>query len=363
MREALINLEAISANVAHLSALVETDHCLVVVKANAYGHGAVASARAALAGGADWLGVADITEARELRDGGIAAPVLAWLHGSDADLAGAVAAEIDLGVNSFAQLERVATATGTANVHLKFDTGLGRNGVAPQDRAGVIQRAVECEKAGAIRVRGVFSHLADAGAAADLDQVSRFDGILDEVRAAGLSPELVHLAATAGAVRVPRARYTMVRIGVGAYGLSPFPDGNSAAIGLRPAMTLSAELVSVKRVAAGTGVSYGHDYVARRDTTLALVPLGYADGIPRRASGRGPVSINGETFSIAGRVAMDQFVVDIGDLPAREGDRAILFGDPEVGVPSASDWAVASETINYEIVTRIGHRVSRRYTS
>ncbi len=363
LREALINLSAISANVAHLRTLAPAQHTLVVVKANGYGHGAVPSARAAIDGGADWLGVADIAEALELRAAGIAAPVLAWIHGSSAEFSAAVASGVDLGVNSLSQLERVAAASGTAHVHIKFDTGLGRNGVAPGDRAAVIERAAALHSSGQIVVRGVFSHLADAGATADLDQVATFETILAEVRAAGLEPEFVHLAATAGAVRVPSARFTMVRIGVGAYGLSPFSDGDSAAIGLVPAMTLSAELVSVKRVAAGTGVSYGHDYVAPRETSVALVPLGYADGIPRHASSRGRVSINGHLFTIAGRVAMDQFVVDVGDALVREGDRAVAFGDPATGVPSATDWALAADTINYEIVTRIGHRVTRRYES
>jgi alanine racemase len=361
LREALINIEAISANVHHLRALAATEHTLVVVKANAYGHGAVHAARAAVDGGADWLGVADIDEALELRAAGINAPLLAWIHGSGADFAAAITAGIDLGVNNVGQVDRAAAASGIANVHIKFDTGLGRNGVAPADRAAAIQRAASLERAGHIRVRGVFSHLADAGAEADLAQVAAFESILAEVRAAGLTPEFVHLAATAGAVRVPEARFSMVRIGVGAYGLSPFADGDSAAIGLTPAMTVSAEIVSAKRVAAGSGVSYGHDYVTPTETTLALVPMGYADGVPRHASGRGPVSINGERFRVAGRVAMDQFVVDVGDASVVEGDRAVLFGDPATGIPSATDWAMAADTINYEIVTRIGHRVSRRY--
>jgi alanine racemase len=362
LREAFVNLEAISGNVEHLRGLAQTEHTLVVVKANAYGHGAVPSARAALEGGADWLGVADIDEALELRAAGITAPLLAWIHGSGADFAAAVTAGIDLGVNNVGQAERIAAASGVANVHVKFDTGLGRNGVAPIDRSATIERVAELEQAGLIRVRGIFSHLADAGTDADLAQVAAFESILAEVRAVGLAPEFVHLAATAGAVRVPGAQFSMVRIGVGAYGLSPFADGDSTAMGLTPAMTVSAEIVSVKRVSAGTGVSYGHDFVAQRETTLVLVPMGYADGIPRHASSRGPVSINGERFVVAGRIAMDQFVVDVGDATVAEGDRAVLFGDPAMGVPSASDWASAADTINYEMVTRMGHRVSRRYT-
>ena len=190
-------------------------------------------------------------------------------------------------------------------------------------------------------------------------QVARFRALLDQARAAGLDPELVHLAATGGALSLADAAFSMVRIGIGAYGLSPF-DG-SAGVPLTPAMELRGEIVSAKRVPAGSGVSYGHTYVTSQETTLALVPLGYADGIPRHASNAGPVSINGSTYPVAGRVAMDQFVVDVGDAPVRAGDTAVLFGDPATGVPSATDWANAADTIDYEIVTRIGHRVKRRY--
>jgi alanine racemase len=360
LREARIDLGAISRNVETIRAAVGTD-VMVVVKANGYGHGAVEAARAALAGGAVSLGVVEIDEALALRAAGIDAPILSWLHGRGADFSAATAAGIEIGVNHFDQLERVAAASGPSAVHLKVDSGLGRNGANPADCAALFEAAVRHERAGRLRVRGFFSHLANAGEDADAAQVTRFSALLDQARAAGLEPETVHLAATAGALRVPESRFSLVRIGVGAYGLSPFDDASSADLGLVPAMTLSAEIVSVKRVPAGSGVSYGHDYVTGRETTLALVPIGYADGIPRHASGNGPVSINGRRFTLNGRVAMDQFVVDVGDAPVAVGDRAVLFGDPATGVPSATEWADAAGTINYEVVTRIGNRVAREY--
>ena len=361
LREARIDLGAIGRNVETIRRGMGGTDVMVVVKADGYGHGAVESARAAVEGGAVALGVVEIDEALALRAAGIAVPVLAWLHGSGADFAAATAAGVEIGVNHVEQLERVAASAGTAVVHLKVDSGLGRNGASEAECAAFFAAAARHESAGRIRVRGFFSHLANAGERADDAQVDRFTAMLAQAVATGLDPEVMHLAASAGALRLPGARFGLVRVGVAAYGLSPFDDASSADLGLVPAMELSAEIVSVKRVAAGSGVSYGHDYVTARETTLALVPVGYADGIPRHASGAGPVSIGGETFRVSGRIAMDQFVVDVGDHPVAVGDRAVLFGDPATGVPSATDWADAASTINYEIVTRIGARVARRY--
>jgi alanine racemase len=364
MREALIDIGAISHNVSELRAVAGVD-AMVIVKANGYGHGAVESARAALAGGATWLGVVDIPEALQLREAGITAPVLAWLHDEQSDFASAIGAGVDLGVNHRAQLEQIAAASGgssIAHVQLKVDTGLGRNGIPESDWAEIFDRASELERAGTIRVRGIFSHLANAGETEDAAQLDKFSAALELASVSGLTPELVHLAATGGAIRVPAARFNLVRIGIGAYGLTPFEDGGALEVALRPAMQLSASIVSVKRVPAGSGVSYGYSYRTTGETTLALVPLGYADGIPRLASNTGPVSINGGHHTVSGRVAMDQFVVDVGDSPVKIGDRAVLFGDPAIGLPTADDWAAAANTINYEIVTRIGPRVLRRYT-
>lgn len=361
VREALVDLGAIARNVATMRAAAGDTPVMVVVKANGYGHGAVPSARAALAGGAEWLGVVDIAEGLELRAAGIRAPILAWLHDPAADYAVAVENNIDVGINYVAQLEQVAAIAGRANVHIKVDTGLSRNGVPEHEWGLIFAAAADHERAGRLAVRGVFSHLANAGEAEDAQQVAGFQRALEAATAVGLTPHVTHLAATAGAIRVPAARFGLVRIGIGAYGLSPFADEQPRELGLTPAMQLSAIIASVKRIPAGSGVSYGYDYVTERETTLALVPLGYADGVPRHASGTGPVSINGVTYRVSGRVAMDQLVIDVGDAPVAIGDRAILFGDPISGVPSAADWAQAAGTINYEIVTCIGSRVTRRY--
>ena len=361
MREALVDLSAIRENVAAIRALADDHPAMVIVKADAYGHGAIPVARAALDAGAAWLGVVDLDEAAALRAAGIDAPILSWIHDPAADFAAAVELGIDLGVNYAEQLEAVAAAPGVAVVQFKLDTGLGRNGLTEAEWAPVFDRAAELERLGRIRVRGVFSHLASAGDDNDHVQLARFARALGVARAAGLAPELVHLTATGGSLTLPEARFDLVRIGIGAYGVTPFEAGEQLPVTLRPAMQLSAAIVSVKRVPAGMGVSYGHSYVTERETSLALVPLGYADGIPRHASNLGPTSINGERYRVAGRVAMDQFVVDVGDADVTPGDRAILFGDPATGVPSADDWAAAAGTINYEIVTRIGPRVTRRY--
>jgi alanine racemase len=361
-REARIDLDAVRSNIAVLRETTAPAQTMAVVKANAYGHGAVEVAHAVVDAGAEWLGVADLGEARALRSAGIDAPLLAWLHGSDADFEGAVAAGVDLGLSTASQLERAAATSGIAFVQLKIDTGLSRNGFDDRECAAIIERAAEHERAGRIHVRGVFSHLANAGADEDRAQLDRFRAVLEQVEAAGLAPELRHLAATAGALRIPDARFDLVRVGLGVYGLSPFEGEDSASLGLTPAMELSAEIAAVRRVPAGTGVSYDYSYRTEGESTLALVPLGYADGIPRRASSVGPVSINGGVYRVSGRVAMDQFVVDLGRDTAAVGDRVVLFGNPADGVPSADDWASAADTINYEVVTRIGARVTRSYT-
>jgi alanine racemase len=376
LREARIDAGAISHNVRVLREYLGTDHTMAVVKAAGYGHGAVTAARAALAGGADWLGVAGIEEALELRAAGIDEPILAWLHDPAADFTEAIGAGIDIGVSYLAQLDRVGGTSVSgpgaqrmpATVQLKVDTGLSRNGAGADEWPEFFAAAAAHEAAGRLRVRGVWSHLANAGESEDRAQLEAFDRAIALARASGLDPELLHIAASAGAISVPESRYNLVRLGIASYGLSPFDGGQldggqldavPAGIDLRPALELSAAIASVKRVPVASGVSYGYTYRTGGETTLALVPLGYGDGIPRHASGRGPVSINGTTYRIAGRIAMDQFVVDVGDDPVSVGDRAILFGDPADGVPSATDWADASDTINYEIVTRLGGRIER----
>ncbi|WP_439591780.1 alanine racemase [Microbacterium sp.] len=365
MREATIDVGAITANVRHLRRLTESE-VIAVVKADGYGHGAVRSAVAALEGGATRLGVADIGEAMALRRGGIMAPVLAWLHAPGTSFGEAASVGIELGISSYDQLQAAAAAASgdrPVGVHLKLETGLSRNGIAPADYRIVFAEAARLERIGRLRVIGLFSHLSNASDADDRAALRVFHDGVEVAATAGLAPPLRHIAATHAAIALPEARLGCVRVGIGIYGLSPFADRSSADLGLRPAMTLRGSVVAVRRVPEGTGVSYGYDHRTVGETTLALVSLGYADGVPRQASGRGPVRIGDADFRVAGRIAMDQFVVDVGDHPVAVGDEAVLFGDPTLGAPAADDWAAAASTVNYEIVTRVGPRVPRRWVS
>ncbi len=357
-REAQIDLEALASNLAVVREIVAPSLVMGVVKADAYGHGVALVAPALADAGIDWLGVADISEALALRAAGVRTPVLAWLHGHATDFRPALEAGVDLGISSLDQLERAAAA-GRAVVHLKVDSGLSRNGIAPGDWAAVFDRAAVLEASHGIRVRGIFSHLSNASSVDDARQLGVFEQAVAQARAAGLDPELRHLAATQAAIEQPAMRLELVRVGIGLYGLPPAPSVTSAALGLRPVMQLRGSVAAVRRVPAGTGVSYGYTHRTEHETTLALVPLGYADGVPRAASSRAAVSINGQRCPVVGRIAMDQFLVDAGELPVRVGDEVVLWGDPADGVPSAEEWASAADTINYEIVTRVGPRVAR----
>lgn len=365
MRVAEISLPAIRHNVERLRDLTG-GAVIVVVKADGYGHGAVIAAEAAFAGGATMVATADLEEALALREGGVSGPLLCWLHGVHTDFAAAVAADIEIGVSHSQHLEAVAAAAiaqgQTATIQFKIDTGLSRNGAAPEEWQPLFQRAAELERAGVLRVRGVFSHLANAGDENDRAQATRFDAAVDMLRATGIDPEMIHLAASAATLRSPHLHYNTVRVGVAAFGLSPFPDTTSAQLGLVPAMTLRSEVVALRGVPAGTGVSYGFNHVCETATTLALVPIGYADGMPRALNGAGAwVTIAGEHRPIVGRIGMDQFIVDVGPLAGRLqlGDPVILFGDPELGNPPVEIWAGLMRTINYEIIVGIGSRVHR----
>ncbi|MGO2748118.1 alanine racemase [Microbacterium sp.] len=361
-REATIDMDAIADNTRHIRRVTGVD-VIAVVKANAYGHGAASAAVAALSGGATRLGVAEIAEGLDLRRQGITAPIVAWLHEPGQRFETAAANRIEVGISSFDQLEAAgaaAGAEGVVDVHLKLETGLSRNGIPPRDWGRVLAEAARLERIGRIRIIGLFSHLSNASPADDRDALARFEEGTAAATSVGIHPQIRHIAATAAAIDLPETRLDAVRIGIGLYGLSPFDDRSSAELGLRPAMTLRGAVAAVRRVPAGAGVSYGYDHRADRDTTLALVPLGYADGIPRQASGRGPVAIGGRRFAVTGRVAMDQFIVDVGDTPVSVGDEVTIFGDPTLGAPSATEWANAAGTINYDIVTRIGNRVPRR---
>jgi len=364
--EAVVDLAAIRANVATLKAATPAE-VMAVVKADGYGHGLLESARAALAGGATWLGTAMIDESIALRDAGITAPALAWLWtpGEIETVRRALATDIDLSVSSQWQLDIVRLAAADLDlvprVHLKIDTGLSRNGAYVGDWADLLAAVAKAQAAGELEVAGVWSHFAYAdepGHPMIAQQIEAFRDALAAASRVGIEPRLRHLANSAATLTLPEAHFDLVRPGIAVYGLSPVPQQGD--FGLVPAMTLRAALASVKRVGAGAGVSYGHAYTTARDTTLALVPLGYADGIPRNATNVGPLLINGSRFTVSGRVCMDQIVVDVGDLPVDVGDHAVLFG-ARSDEPRAQDWADAVGTIHYEIVTRVGPRVPRTY--
>ena len=365
-----VDLAAISANVAALKSCAGSAEVMAVVKADAYGHGLLPSARAALRGGATWLGVAQLPEALELRRAGVEAPLLSWLHVPGQDLTEAARHGIDLGISTtwaFDQALAAASATGsTVRIHIKVDTGLGRNGAWDADLRAVLANAARAQADGALEVVGLFSHFAYADAPQHPTvkaQQERFEGILEQADRAGIRPQVRHLANSAATLTNPSAHYDLVRPGLAVYGLSPVPDlGRPEDYGLREAMRLTARLSSVKDCPPGQGISYGHAYTTQAQTRLGLVPMGYADGIPRHATSVGPVQVGDRHYTIAGRVCMDQFVLDLGaDSPAEAGAEAVLFGVGADGEPTAQDWAAAIGTINYEIVTRVGARVPRVY--
>jgi alanine racemase len=367
---AVVDLAAIRANVETLAARAPSAQVMAVVKADGYGHGLVPSARAALAGGASWLGAAQIPEALALRAAGLKARILTWLYAPGAPLAEVVAADVDVSVSAPWALDEVVAGARqvgrSARVHLKVDTGLGRSGAMPADFPALLDAALRAEASGEVRVVGIWSHFAWADAPQHPTvraQAEVFAAMVGLAESRGARLEVRHLANSAATLTNPAVHYDLVRPGIAVYGLSPMPDlADPADLGLVPAMTLEAELALVKRVPAGHGVSYGHLFTTAAETTLGLVPLGYADGIPRHASERGPVLVGDRRLTVAGRICMDQFVLDLGP-EAREsaGDRVVLFGPGTAGEPTAEDWARASGTIGYEIVTRIGARVPRFY--
>jgi alanine racemase len=364
-RQALVDLGAITANVAALCEAVRGSEVLAVVKADGYGHGMIPAARAALAGGARWLGVADIAEALALRQAGITARVLCLM--AFGDPGEAIAQGIDLPAGSVAFVEKVAAAAERAGrparVHLEADTGLSRGGATPADWPAVVRAALAAQDRALIQVTGLWSHFACSdmpGHPSIEAQLSVFAAAVATAEQAGVTPEVRHIANTAAGLTVPASRYDLVRFGGAVYGLSTLPGG--APGWLRPALTLSARLVLVKRVPAGTGVSYGHRYVTSQETTLGLVPLGYADGVPRGAAGLPLVSARGRRWPIAGTVCMDQFVVDFGDEPAAVGDEVVLFGPGDDGEPTAQEWGEALGTISYVLATGLGGRVPKIHT-
>lgn len=369
-RQAQVDLEAIRHNVRRISEIVSPAQMMAVVKADGYGHGMIPVAKAAVEAGANWIGVARVSEALTLREAGVEAPLLAWLHTPRTDFAAALEAGIDLGVSGWELSYIVAAARERqrpARVHLKIDTGLGRNGSPVELWDSLVGEALEYQDEGLLRVVGLFSHLAVADEPqrdeTDL-QLERFREAIALAEDAGVDAEVRHLANTPAIFSRPDTHFDLVRAGVGIYGLSPFQGQTSEELGLRPAMTLKTFVAHCKRVPAGQGVSYGLNYRTPAPSTLALIPLGYGDGVPRVATG-GPVRIADQVYSVVGRIAMDQMVVDLGtQLPAGEtllGEEAVLFGAADNGDPSVDLWAAAAGTINYEVVTRIAPSVQRVY--
>ncbi|MFD9097016.1 alanine racemase [Streptomyces collinus] len=364
-----IDLAALRANVRALRARAEGAALMAVVKSDAYGHGALPCARAAVEAGATWLGTATPEEALALRAAGLDTRVLCWLWVPGGPWREAIEADIDVSLSGLWALREVTEAAREAGrparVQLKADTGLGRNGCQPADWPGLVAEALRAEREGLVRITGLWSHFACAdepGHPSIAAQLARFREMLAHAEEQGVRPEVRHIANSPATLTLPETHFDLVRPGIAMYGVSPSPEiGTPADFGLRPVMTLSASLALVKHVPGGHGVSYGHHYVTPGPTTLGLVPVGYADGVPRHASGSGPVLVDGKWRTVAGRVAMDQFVVDLGGDEPPVGTQAVLFGPGDRGEPTAEDWAQACGTIAYEIVTRIGTRVPRVY--
>jgi alanine racemase len=366
-----IDLAALRANVRALRERAPGAALMAVVKADAYGHGAAPCARAAVEAGATWLGTATPQEALALRAGaGLPDDVriMCWLWTPGGPWREAVEAGLDVSVSGMWALAEVTEAARRAGiparVQLKADTGLGRNGCQPgEDWEELVGEALRAEREGLLRVTGLWSHFARAdepGHPSIAAQLTRFREMTARAERWGVRPEVRHIANSPATLTLPEAHFDLVRTGIALYGVSPSPEiGTPADLGLRPVMTLSASLALVKQVPGGHGVSYGHHYTTPGETTLGLVPLGYADGIPRHASSTGPVLVDGKWRTVAGRVAMDQFVVDLGGDRPPPGAEAVLFGPGDRGEPTAEDWARAAGTIAYEIVTRIGPRVPR----
>ena len=395
--QAAVDLAAIKHNLSVLRAAAPDALQLATVKANAYGHGLVPVALAALDGGADWLGVAQLAEAFALRRGldeaGVAradAPILAWISTSSSDFAAAIEADIALSVSwtwVLADICAAARSVGRpARVHVKIDTGMSRAGSTLADLPALASALRMAADDGLVDVVGAWSHMSraddpsEAGNASTASHVRIFEEGLAILADVGITPRIRHLSATSGILWHPEAHYDMVRAGIGLYGLSPDPAVATAdVLDLVPALELRAPLTSVKVIEEGTPASYGGTWVAPTRRWIGLVPLGYGDGIFRAASNRARVVVRTEAgllnAPLVGRVCMDQFMVDLGPAegepgtptarsgaaPAAVGDTAVLFGTGALGEPLADEWADAASTINYEIVTNLGAHIPRAY--
>jgi alanine racemase len=365
--EVVIDLDAIRHNVRLLAGIAAGSGAatMAMVKADGYGHGAVPVARAATDAGATWLGACSQAEALDLRAAGFTVPILAWLDPPTEDRAPGIEAGIDLTVSSVAELTQLVEAAGRAGkrarTQLKIDTGLARNGCPQAEWVSLVAEAAAAQRRGSIEVVAVWSHLACADEPGDKSvdqQAERFHEAYEQALAGGLAP-LRHLANSAATLTRPDLHFDLVRPGIAIYGLNPVAASTTD---LRPAMTFHSSVVSAKRVPAGESVGYGRTWTAQHETTLALVPVGYADGVPRSLSGRLDVWLAGRRRPVVGRVSMDQIVVDCGDDDVPPGTDVVLFGSGTQGEPTAREWAERMGTIDYEIVTGMYRpRVRRRY--
>lgn len=362
MRKIEIDLEAISSNYRTIKSLTDAQ-VMAIVKADAFGHGMIDVSKKLESIGVDMLATADLEEASQIRAAGIKSPVLAWLHGKNTDFKTAIEQDIQIGVATVGALEKIASAAksvgASAKLHLKVDTGLGRNGASLADWPGVVKRAVELEQEGTVELVGVFSHLSGTSEKDDMDQLRVFESAVSQAEEAGANFSYRHIAASNATLNYKNTHLDMVRVGIALYGLDPNEQTKASDFGLVPAMRVSAEVVSVKQVPAGHGVSYGYLHKTEIPSTLVLVPFGYAEGLPRIATGKAQVLLNGKRYPIQARIAMDQFVLDVGKDPVEIGDEVVIIGNGALGEPSAEELAAAAGTINYEIVTRIGGRARR----
>lgn len=366
--QARVDLTAIRHNVRLLKEWADGAELMGAVKADAYGHGLVATSIAVVQGGASRLGTAYIREGLALRAAGVTVPILSWILTPGEPLDEALEADIELSASDEGRLVEIAAAarrTGTtAMVHLEADTGMSRGGAPLAAWPGLLREAARLQAEGAVEVVGLWSHLAcaDLPGHTSIDlQIDAYESALKLAEQAGVAGSQVirHLANSAAILTLPRTHYDLVRPGIAMYGLSPIPEQGD--FGLRPAMTLAARVALAKRVPEGVGVSYGHLYTTTEETTLGLVPLGYADGIFRSATGRVEVMAGGTRRPVVGRICMDQFMIDVGGAPLADGDEVVLFGPGTDGEPTCQEWADILGTITHEIVTRLGARVPRVY--
>ncbi|WP_423922212.1 alanine racemase [Frigoribacterium sp. 2-23] len=369
LRRATIDLAAYRANLSSLIERLAPVEVLAIVKADAYSLGLETIVPEALAAGIRWFGTVESEPALRLRRAGVGdeASFFAWQLGPHEDFSAAVEFRVDLGISTMEQLEAFAAAARAAGpghealVHLTVDTGLHREGCLLIDWPALVGRAVELRDEGVVRLRGAFSHVSETSEADDHAASLVFIEALEQAAALGATFEKRHMSSSSAGMEHPERRFDMVRMGSNGYG-NPVTEGVTAADrGLRPVLTLSARVAKTKRVAAGTGVSYDYTYRVDRETTLALVPIGYADGVSRQAQHGAEVAVNGTRYPIVGRVAMDQFLIDVGDDTVEVGDEVILFGPGDRGELTIGEWADVTGTIPEEVSCRVGPRVPRVY--